>query len=530
MSKTKKFHVASFILIAVSVFISLSFTSVAAKKSSGILRVGIAGDPNNLAPNDNTSVNTKAIVRQIFETLIWPDESGKIQPRLAKSWEFTADNNIIFYLRKGVKFHDGTSFNAEAVKFSLERIKKEKLKASTMLPYLEKIEVIDQHTIKAYVTGQPSIALGQFGLAGWLESPAAVKKYGKDAGLHPVGTGPFKFVEWEALQKVVLTANENYWGGKPLLTGVEFKPITEAQTRSAMVESGDLDVAMTPPLTDIQRLMRVPGVKIDNMGANAIVYLCFNLAKSPMDNKKVRQAIAHAINRDGMVQTLLFRMTDTSKGFTIPELEYAKKYDIYPYSPKKAESILNGLGWKRGDSGYLEKNGKIFEFNLMTPVGRYPMDSQIAEAVQAMLIKIGIKANVTPVESGAFVKFAVSTDWEGKSKSKTTAVIGAFGRYFDLSIALTNIWHTSSLPPNGYNFFFFKNAAFDQTMDKSNEEYNQEKRKSLLIEAQDILYDELPMIPLYRMPFMLLMRDNVKRVSMPNHSNELQLFWDTHFE
>ena len=522
-NKIAKNLISKIMMVCVCLFILGS--GVALAKADNVLRVGIPGDPNSLAPNDNVSLNAKAVVRQICETLLWLDENGKIKPRLASSWEFPDDKSIMFHIRKGVKFHDGTVCDADAVKFSLERIKQEKLKASTMLTYLEKVEVIDTYTVKVHVNTISSVAVYQFALSGWIESPSAIKKYGKEAGLHPVGTGPFKFVEWKAHEKISLAPFKEYWAGTPFLSKVELKPVPEAQTRIAMLEAGDLDVVMTPPLTSLQSLEGKPGIKVLSANGNLVTYICFNLVRSPMDNKKVRQAIAHAINREGIVKALLFGKARTADSFVSPDLEYSKKYDLYPYNPEKAMNLLTDLGWKKGKKGMLEKDGKPFEISLMTPVGRYPMDAQIAQAVQAQLKKIGIKVAVETLESGAFVKFALSKK-EDKQASNTGLVVGAFGRYAEIGTALTNIWHSSSLIPNGYNMFFFENEKFDQAVNDAKNESDTAKRKVHLEKAQDILYDEIPMIPVYFWPNLLFIKNGVKGVGMPNSSNEFQIFWD----
>lgn len=522
-NKATTTFICTIVLVCACIFL---ISSGSAPATSGkTLRVGIPGDPNSISPNNNVSLNAKAVVRQICETLLWLDKDGKIQPRLAVSWEFPDDKSIIFHLRKGVKFHDGTSFDAEAVKFSLERILQEKLKASTMLTYLESIDVVDQHTIKVHVNTVSSVAVSQFALAGWIESPSAIKKFGKEADLHPVGTGPFMFVEWKAHDKITLAAFKDYWAGSPSISNVELKPVPEAQTRIAMLEAGDLDVVMTPPLTSVQWIEGKSGIKVLSANGNLVTYICINLARSPMDNKTIRRAFAHAINREGIVKALLFGKARTANSFVSSDLEYSKKYDLYPYDPKKAVKLLNELGWTEGKKGILEKNGEPFEISLMTPVGRYPMDAQIAQAVQAQLKKIGVKAEVETLESGAFVKWAMQKK-EDKQKSKIALVVGAFGRYAELGTALTNIWHSSSVIPNGYNMFFFENEKFDQALNSAKEESEPAKRKVNLEKAQDILYDEMPMIPMYFWPNLLYIKDGVKGVGMPNSSNEFQIFWD----
>ena len=529
MKKSLKLLILMTVLFLIPMFVFQSVCEAA--RQGNIIRVGIEGEPENLAPSDNICLNASGVTRQIYERLLFADMSMAVHPGLATSWKITPDHNIIFHLRKGVKFHDGNPFNAQAVKFSLERIVKEKLKHMKRIPFFKSVEIIDDHTVKVYVKGSPYVALTGLSIYGYIESPAAVKKYNKrDLPLHPDGgTGPFKFVEWVPHQKIVLEANKDYWGGAPKLDGVVIKPVPESQTRMAMVEAGDLDIAVTPPITEIARLKAHPALQVRATKRGSILFFCFNTAKIPFNDYRVRQAFSYAIDRRGIVKTLVFGVFDVGSTYLTPGLLNVKTYDSYPYDPEKAKRMLAELGWKPGKSGFLEKNGKPFKVGLMTPSGRYPMDMQIAEAIQAQLRNIGIDVNVWTAEAAAFVQAALA-DFENKAKADHGFFLGYHSVGPEAGIALAANMHSGSMAPRGHNLVMFNSGEFDRLVNAAEKELDESKRIPLLKRAQDILNIEIPLLPIYVPKNMLALRKEVKGVQMPNPYNPFIISHEAYIE
>jgi peptide/nickel transport system substrate-binding protein len=210
-------------------------------------------------------------------------------------------------------------------------------------------------------------------------------KHGKNIGLHPSGTGPFKFVEWVPDQRIVLEANRDYWGGEPKISQVIYKPVPDTQTRLAMIEAKDIDVAEDPPFTEVKRIKSNPELKVVERQSATMLFLIFNAVKPPFDDKRVRQAISYSIDRKNTIYKLLFGLVPVAETYAGPNVKHVFKYNIYPYDPEKAKSILASLGWKLGKSGFLEKDGEVFKTAIVTPSGRYPGD--LSEAFQAQLKK-----------------------------------------------------------------------------------------------------------------------------------------------
>ena len=502
---------------------------IAAEQPS-ILRVGMPGEPENLAPNDCVDLNGLLVIFHTHERLVTVDPKMNISPQLATSWELTADA-IIFHLRKGVRFHDGAPFNAKAVKVSFDRIMTEKLKAiSKISGYFKSAEIIDDNTVKIHVLGPPSVALIAFSIFGYIESPMAIEKYDrKDLSRRPIGTGPFKFVEWVSDQRVVLEVNKDYWGGEPKISQIFFKPVRDPQTRLSMLEAGDLDIMVNPDVTELNRLESNPRLKVLSQVCGLTVYLVFNVAKKPFDDKRVREAFSCAIDREAIVKTLLFGHIKPVKYYVAPEVKYAVEYNTYSYDPEKAKSIFGELGWKVGKSGYLEKDGEVFKAAIMSPTGRYPMDIQIAEAVQAQLKKVGIDLKVLSAESATFVKYLMS-DVEAKQKAEFGISIVQIYSGPDVGVALRASLHSNSMAPKGMNTGMFSNREFEETLDEANRASNETERGKLLKKAQDIVDRELPFLPIYSWTYFIALRKDVTGVVIPNGYNCLYITKDAKIE
>ena len=361
------------------------------------------------------------------------------------------------------------------------------------------------------IKGPPDSALAVLAIRGHIESPAAVKKYGKDFGLHPVGTGHFKFAEWIPDQRVVLEANKDYWGGEPKISQIIFRPVPDTQSRLAMLEAGDLDVCIRPSLNELPRIKAHPGLRMVDRPSATLFYIQFNAVKVPFNNKRVRQAISYSVDRKGIVNSLLFGVAPVAETYAGSMVKYVVKYDIYPFNPEKAKNILGELGWKPGKSGFLEKDGEVFKTAIVTPSGRYPMDRQIAEAIQAQLKKIGIDAKVTILESAAFLK-ALLGDQKAKENAEFGMMIvirpmgpdpdGAFGQHF----------HSNAIPPKGSNNSIYMNSEVDRLLDEVTKTIDEAKRGMIFRKVQDILNEDVPWLPIYVVPDYSAIKKELKGV------------------
>ena len=478
------------------------------------VRIGLFYDIDPIIPNDSVNRSTNRVVQQIFETLINVDYSNNFKPSLATSWEITSGGKaILFNLRKGVKFHDGSPFNAKAVKVTFDRMKSQPLKRWSMFAgFLESVEVVNDYVVKMNLKGPPSTALVVLATWGYIESPAAIEKYGKEVGAHPSGTGPFRFVEWIPDQRVVFEANKEYWSGEPKISRLVFKPVPDPYTRLSMVEAKDLDMTEDPPYPEIERLKSHSEIKVVDHLTTTLFVMFFNTVKPPFNEKRVRQALSYGIDRKSIAGKLMLGLVPLAETYAGSVVKLVTKYDIYPYNPEKAKSILTDLGWKTGKSGFLEKDGDVFRTGILAGVGR---PRQIAEAIQAQLKKLGIDIKVIVLEGGTYIKALY-----GDQKAKLNADFGMMlmNRPFgpDPDSAFNQHFHSSAFPPKASNCSIFSNNELDRLLDEGAKEVDENKRSTIYKKVQDILNEEIPMLPLYINMDFLVLRKGLQGVAYPN--------------
>src|SRR5687768_1382660 len=271
----------------------LAVAGPAAAQPAGTLVVGLVAEPVNLDPAQVTDLNSNRVGRRVVETLVtFPDESTQVVPGLAESWTISKDGlQYTFKLRKGIKFHDGTPLNAEAVKFSIERQILAEHPANKLGKYpfanyffgnVKAVEVVDPATVE-FVLKEPRasfLAVLTAGAAS-IVSPTAVKKFGADYALTPVGTGPFKFVSWERGQRVVVDKNSGYWKSPVKIDRVIYRPIVEDQARLTELLTGALDLIVGTPPDYVAQLETNPKVTLLKQVGAHVWYLGINNQKKP---------------------------------------------------------------------------------------------------------------------------------------------------------------------------------------------------------------------------------------------------------
>src|SRR5215813_8704278 len=273
--------------------------------AGGTLTFAAGADPDSLDPQNTQSNPGEQVNRMMYDNLVRFNAKMQIEPALATSWTQTKDGlTWSFTLRKGVRFQDGTPFDAKAVKYFFDRVlgDEKPFKASLYTPFVQGAQVVDDQTVR--VTLKQPFAAFLFRLAhsaGGIVSPAAHQKWGKDLTLHPVGTGPFKFGEWVKSDHVTVERNDAYWGGKPLLDRVVVKTVREDSARVLMLEAGDADLILNIPPEDIPRLRKDARFAIDSSPTTRALYVVINTRKKPFDDVRVRQALNYAVNRESIV-------------------------------------------------------------------------------------------------------------------------------------------------------------------------------------------------------------------------------------
>jgi peptide/nickel transport system substrate-binding protein len=328
---------------------------------AGTLVVGLVAEPVNLDPPQVTDINSLRVSRRIAETLVtFPEESTQIVPGLAESWTISLDGLwYTFKLRRGIKFHDGTPFNAEAVKFSIERQFNPEHPANKLGKYpfanyffgnVKAVEVMDEATVR-FVLKEPRasfLAILTSGAAS-IVSPTAARKWGADYALNPVGTGPFRYASWQRGQQVTLEKNAEYWRGPVKLDRVIYRPIVEDQARLTELLTGAVDLIVGVPPDFVGQLEASPKVNLLKQVGAHVWYLGINNQKKPFDDKRVRQALNYAVNKDALVKDVLKGTGTVSRGPVLPGTWAAEPaLKAYPHDAERAKKLLAEAGYPNG--------------------------------------------------------------------------------------------------------------------------------------------------------------------------------------
>lgn len=446
--------------------------------ASDTLTIANPGEAPTLDPNMTFNGYSFAITNQIFETLLYRDDDG-IKPRLATAWKMVNDATWRFELRQGVKFHDGTPFNAAAVKYSIERLVNPASKSpgAYVLDVIKEVKVIGDSTLEV-ITKYPFAPL----LAHLthpvtaIVSPAAAQKYGKDFGRNPVGTGPFVFKSWMTGDQVTLAANKSYWGGAPKVEKLVFRTIPEVATQVVELRSGAVDLIINVPPDKAAKLDKAAQIEVYKALGWGSQYLGFNTQQGPTADVRVRRAIALAIDRDAMVSQLRQGMA-VKAAAPIPKTVWgaAKGLPVYDYDVKAARKLLAEAGYERG-----------FKIDLLTYEGAE--NRQLAEAIQFQLQQIGITANVRIMDYSAYTKEIVKPD--------RGLFISGWGTVtLDADYALYALFHSSGIPVN--NNAFYKNAEVDRLLLQGRHTDDPKARLAAYQKAQEIINADLPLLTLY---------------------------------
>ncbi|MBT9258879.1 MAG: hypothetical protein KM310_03835 [Clostridiales bacterium] len=378
------------------------------------LTVALVADVVTFDPLDIQDVPSSDVAGNVMETLVRRDEQGNIIPHLAESWTVSDDGlTWTFHLRQGVKFQDGSPFDAHVVKWQFNRVMFDEnapVRArKQFLDAIESMEVPDDYTI-AFHLRAPNAAFMELVLlqnAAMIASKENFDKLGQaDYARHPVGTGPFIFQAWVPGQLVVLRKNPDYWGEKAKLDTLIFRPIPEANTQVIELETGGIQVATKVGVEDIGRLRNNPDVEVLSTPSYQIRFLRLNGTNELLSDIRVRQAINYAIDVPTIVKTLVGEMGVYNPSAVMPTASWAHPGDMptYGYDPQKAAQLLEEAGWTLGPGGVRYKDGRPLKITFLSPNGRYFADKEIAEAVKKALQDVGFQVDLKVMEWAAFLE------------------------------------------------------------------------------------------------------------------------------
>jgi ABC-type transport system substrate-binding protein len=480
-----------------SVFISL-FTFIfwlvlcvpllaAVPQKGGALTYAQPGSVETLDPpyaNDNMS---EEVNMMIFDNLLQYTPDLKIKGQLAQKWEASSDGMTwTFWLRKGVKFHDETDLDAEAVKFNFDRwIGPEKpFKAYGLFGRIVKsVDLVDKYTIKLHMIA-PFSSLPNYLChpAAAIESPAQLKKYGREVSRNPSGSGPFKFKEWVKGDHLTLVRNENYWDGAPYLDAVVVRPVTEEATRIMQLQTGQLQAATNIPPEILSRLRDDAKLNVVVSPTNVSLYVIINNQKKPLTDVRVRQALNYAIDKEAIVKDLFKGMASPLSGVNAPIVEGAFQPKPYEYNPAKAKKLLAEAGYPDG-----------FTLAQWSSSGRIVKDVEVSQLIQKYLGAVGVKTQLQVME---WVTFE-NENRQPPDKAKFDIYLMKWAPSTgEARWQLFLAWTRENWPPGGSNRALYSNPEFDKLVELGTRARSQKLRNEYFQKAQTLVTEDAAYIPI----------------------------------
>lgn len=460
---------------------------------------GSIGDASNLIrmmAGDGASAQVSGLV---FDGMLSYDKTlSELEPRLAESWTVSDDGlQITFHLRDDVTWHDGTPFTARDVEFGFNTI----TDPDTLTAYAEdynqvtRFEVLDDFTFRVSYDKPYAPALATWGLMVVLPRHLLEGQDINEASefaRNPVGNGRFKFESWETKRQITVRANPDYYRGRPHIERLVIRIIPDLQTQFLELKSGGLDQMGLTPL-QFSRQTSTPEFEDSfrkySYLTNSYAYLGYNLKNELFSDVRVRRALTHAIDKDEIIEGVLFGLGQPAKGPYKPGTKWVNEnVDDLAYDPDRARKLLAEVGWRDSDGdGVLDKDGKPFEFELITNNGNESR-AKTATIIQRRFKEIGVKAEVRTIEWAAFINDFID-------KRKFDAVI--LGWSLDPDPDQYIIWHSSKTEPKQFNFVSFDSAEVDELLEKGRRTFDQAERKKYYDRLQEILVEEQPYTFLY---------------------------------
>jgi peptide/nickel transport system substrate-binding protein len=475
-------------------------TQEAGPALGGRLVYGLTLAPSGIDPHIDASSELGIPLTSVYDTVIYQGLNGSFVPGLAERWEISSDGLVYtFYLRQDVVFHDGTPFDAAAVKFNLDRISSPETasrKAADMLGPYDHAEVTDDYTIEVHFR-EPfaplldSLSQVYLGIA----SPAAVKRWGAEYQLHQVGTGPFLFQEYVPGDHLTLARNPDYdWApevydhqGPAYLDEIEFRFFTDPAVRALALESGEVHVMGELPPQDAARLedgddirlylVPIPGQPLE---------LFLNVARPPTDDLQVRQALLHAVDRQAIADTIFWGYSPVAHG---PLSSSTMGYDpavegMYAYDPEQAALLLNQAGWMDSDDdGLRDKAGKAL--NLQTYLMTWGYLPEVGQMLQAQLLQVGVGLDIQVVAFPAAI--------EAASQGAHNLIPMTFSSS-DPSILNTSYLSTNA--DGGFNWSKVRDPELDRLLENATREMDPQRRVELYGQAQTLIMNEALVLPI----------------------------------
>jgi peptide/nickel transport system substrate-binding protein len=458
--------------------------------------MGTIGDASNLIPPLASDASSSTITGHVYNGLIRYDKNMRFEGDLAESWEISDDGReITFHLRKGVRWHDGEPFTSADVLFTYKLM----IDPETPTAYAERYKQVeeamapDAYTFKVRYAEPLAPALVSWAMGICPEHLLKDEDIStSELARNPVGTGPFRFVKWDPGEQIVLERNEDYFEGAPYIKRIVYRIVPDTTTMFLELQSGGLDYMGLTPL-QYARQTESPAFKRRfnkyRYPAFAYTYLGYNLRKPMFQDRRVRQAISYAIDKQEIVDGVLLGLGQPATGPYKPgSWPYNPEVQRYPYAPDKARALLDAAGWKdRDGDGVRDKDGQALAFTILTNQGN---DQRIkaGEIIQRRLQEVGIEVKLRVIEWASFLKEFIYPGRFDATILGWTIPVDPDGY---------NIWHSSKTGPRELNFIGYSNPEVDRLLEQGRRVLGVDKRRPVYHRLQEILAEDVPYTFLY---------------------------------
>lgn len=485
---TTHFKKSALAAAALAVMGVAGFIAAPQAEARGIT-VALANSFTTLDPYDATDVISRQVSKSFYEGLFVFDKDMKPQPQLAESYEVSPDGLVYtIRLKQNVPFHDGTEFDAEAVKINFDRVldPKNGLSRYTYFNFVDKVEVVDKYTVRFTLKNPMSAFIARLANGtGQMICPSAISKEGNDGlAFRPCGTGPYLLKEFNPSSKLEVVKNPNYRiKGLPKLDSITWLPVPENQTRVNMLLTGEADYVHSLPPELYKRLEGRDGLTLFNFPSIYQRWLTINMLHKPFDDIRVRQAIAYAINKKAYAKVVFDGFARPASSVLPPEIPGAVKFEDWPYDPKKARELLKEAGYPNG-----------FKTQLWGAFNNTTVNKGL-QFLQQQLRQVGIQTTTRALEAGIMVDEVDSQTDAQKAPVRLWFVTWS-NSTGEPDWGLRPFFDSRATPPHLNNTSYYMNPALDALFDKGLAEVSPEKRAEIYGEVQKIIWNDVPAVPL----------------------------------
>lgn len=466
-----------------------------------VLRVLLSSQLTTLDPQDTTDTDSAAARYQIYNGLLKMSEEGEPVADLAESWEVSEDGlRYTFSLREGVTFHDGTSFDAQAVKTSFDRLLAEGRDTSASAyfqPIVEAVNVVDAQTVEFVLMKPFAPFLNTLAHpAGHIIGPQAIEQNGDNLDQNPVGTGPYQFAKWVRGERLVLERFDDYFEGTPPMAGIEYQIIPEASTRVALLETGEADIVLRVSPDETARLAETEGITLTTTPTARATYMALNTTQEPFNDVRVRQAVNYAVNVRAIVDALFGEETPVLDSPLAPNVFGYTPTFRYEYDPEQATQLLGEAGLEASD----------VTIDLWSPNGRYVQDATVAQAVAQELEEFGFTVNLR-----LFGDFSEYIEVAFVEERGDMMLLGWSPSTLEAEGGLYQVLH-GDYANKFANNAGYDNPEFNQLIEDARALTSDEERIAAYAQAQEIVMNDAPWLFLYPQPVVTAMASDVTGV------------------